>query len=70
VNLIGYNRLIFFRVYDKKGRLLFQTADEAQGWDGSVNGDLQPLDTYVWVAEATNEKGQRIYREGSTTLLR
>ncbi|WP_288073292.1 T9SS type B sorting domain-containing protein [Hydrotalea sp.] len=70
VNLIGYNRLNFFRVYDRKGRLLFQTADEGNGWDGTVNGTLQPLDTYVWVAEASNEKGQRIYREGSTTLLR
>ncbi|WP_068242740.1 T9SS type B sorting domain-containing protein [Hydrotalea flava] len=70
VNLIGYNRLNFFRVYDRKGRLLFQTADEGNGWDGTVNGTLQPIDTYVWVAEASNEKGQRIYREGSTTLLR
>jgi gliding motility-associated-like protein len=62
--------LNFFRVYDRKGRLLFQTSNVGDGWDGTVNGTLQPLDTYVWVAEASNEKGQRIYREGSTTLLR
>ncbi|MGC8750616.1 T9SS type B sorting domain-containing protein [Hydrotalea sp.] len=70
VNLIGYTRLNFFRVYDRKGRLLFQTSNVGEGWDGTVNGSLQPLDTYVWVAEAMNDKGQRIYREGSTTLLR
>ncbi|WP_298390550.1 T9SS type B sorting domain-containing protein [Hydrotalea sp.] len=70
VNLIGYNRLNFFRVYDRKGRLLFQTSDEGSGWDGTTNGALQPLDTYVWVAEAMNDKGQRIHKEGSTTLLR
>jgi len=70
VNLIGYSHLNFFRVYDRKGRLLFQTSNVGEGWDGTVNGSLQPLDTYVWVAEASNEKGQRIYREGSTTLLR
>lgn len=70
VNLIGYTHLKFFRVYDRKGRLLFQTSNVGEGWDGTVNGSLQPLDTYVWVAEALNDKGQRIYREGSTTLLR
>ena len=70
VNLIGYTHLNFFRVYDRKGRLLFQTSNIGVGWDGTVNGSLQPLDTYVWVAEAMNDKGQRIYREGSTTLLR
>jgi gliding motility-associated-like protein len=70
VNLIGYTHLKFFRVYDRKERIIFQISNVGEGWDGTVNGSLQPLDTYVWVAEALNDKGQRMYREGSTTLLR
>ena len=37
-----------FRVYNRWGQLVFQTANWKQGWDGSFKGLSQPSGVYVW----------------------
>ena len=69
-NLRGVKRLNYFRVFNRWGKKLFETADAGKGWDGRVNGELQPLATYIWTAEGMDENGRIIHRQGSFTLLR
>lgn len=57
-------------MFNRWGKKMFETSDPAQGWDGRVNGELQPLATYVWTAEAVDANGQVFHRQGSFTLLR
>ena len=42
----------------------------AEGWDGTVNGVPQPLDTYVWMVEAVSKYGAPIRENGLVTILR
>jgi hypothetical protein len=50
---------------------VFRTKDWKQGWDGRINGGLQPTGTYVWLLRYTNrDTKQRIEQKGTMTLIR
>jgi len=72
VNIIGtgLRTLTYFRIYNRYSKLVFQTTDAAIGWDGRVNGVLQPVDTYIWVAEVKDASGGIFTRRGNVSLLR
>jgi gliding motility-associated-like protein len=71
VNLAGVQKLQYFKVYNRYGKLMFQTTDPAIGWDGRFNGQPQPIDTYVWVVVVGNSStGQVTTKNGNVTLLR
>ena len=70
VFLNGIVKLIFFKVFNRWGQLLFETNDPAQLWDGTFKGIPQPLETYVWIAEGLGDDGSSIVRRGQTILIR
>lgn len=70
VFLIGIKKLNFFMVYNRWGQLMFETTDPARLWDGTYHGQPQPLETYVWIADATGLNDEKIVRRGQTALLR
>jgi gliding motility-associated-like protein len=37
-----------FAVYDRWGRLMFQSSNPSSGWDGTLGGREQPAGAYVW----------------------
>lgn len=62
-----------FRVYNRWGELMFETANPAQGWDGTFNGLEAASDVYAWVIEyegGLNGATGLIQKKGSVTLLR
>ncbi len=60
-----------FKIYNRWGQLVYQTRDWKQGWDGRVNGQLQPTGTFVWMMQYTDSRNnQRIERKGSFVLIR
>jgi gliding motility-associated-like protein len=63
-------KLNYFRVFDRWGVLVFETADPLQGWDGNFNGKPEPSDVYVWEADAFCTSGKEIKKSGNVTLLR
>ncbi|RFM29087.1 MBG domain-containing protein [Deminuibacter soli] len=69
-NLRGIQQFHYFRVFNRWGKLVFETSSSGKGWDGNFNGQLQPLGTYVWTAEGVDTKGVVIRTQGSVTLLR
>jgi gliding motility-associated-like protein len=68
--LLGMKELTYFRVYNRWGQMLFSTAEKGKGWDGTFAGKPQHADTYVWMAEGINYKGQAIRKKGYAVLLR
>ena len=70
--LVGISQLKYFRIYNRWGNLLFETANAApsQGWDGTFKGSLQPVETYTWIAEGIDVDGLTIKRGGNTLLIR
>jgi gliding motility-associated-like protein len=61
---------IMFRIYNRWGQKVFETTSPKQGWDGTFNGVLQPMDVYVYTLEAEFTDGNRVSRKGDITLIR
>lgn len=68
-------KITMFRIYDRLGELLYESADfmvndRTLGWDGTFRGKDMPPGVYVWYAEAEYADGMKEIFKGSTTLLR
>lgn len=57
-------------IYNRWGRLLYQTFDITQGWDGNFQGRSAPEGVYVFVVDGVGEDGTRVRRSGTITLIR
>lgn len=66
--------VVFFRVYDRWGELLFDRggfrADEGVGWDGTFGGQEMPTGLYIWYAEVEYENGRRELFQGESQMIR
>jgi gliding motility-associated-like protein len=71
VRLRGVEKLNYFRIYDRWGKLMFETDDENEKWDGT-NLDGQELNggVYVYVCEAVCWFRNTIVKTGNVTLVR
>jgi gliding motility-associated-like protein len=70
VNLVGVRSINYFRIFDRYGKVVFESATATPGWDGRFNGKDMPLDTYVWVVEAVTTSGIKLVERGAVTLIR
>lgn len=68
--LMGFKQLNYFRVYDRWGKLLFQSKTERPGWDGRFKQDGVGIKTVVWMVEAVDVDGVVHQRQGTTIILR
>ena len=67
---VGIKKFNYFRVFNRWGQMVFATTTERVGWDGKISGKLQSTGTYVWIVEGVDFKGNTIFRQGTTTLIR
>jgi len=70
LNAVALKSLNYFRVYNQWGKVVFQTINLVEGWDGRFQGQLQPMATYTWVLSGIDKNGKVIRRSGSVTLAR
>jgi gliding motility-associated-like protein len=66
----GMTKIEYFRIYNRWGRLIFETTQNNKGWDGSINGSPQGTQSYVWEVKATDYKGLSYFQKGTVTLIR
>ena len=66
---VGIKSIEAFYVYNRWGQLVFSTTENGKGWDGRINGKLQPTSSYVWVVKATDYTGRSFMEKGITTLI-
>jgi gliding motility-associated-like protein len=60
-----------FSVYNRWGGLVFSAANTGAGWDGRLDGKLQPAGAYVWVVEYIDPLTKNsMMRKGSVILIR
>lgn len=57
-------------IYNRWGEMVFETYDQAQGWDGYYKGQLCQQDAYVWKAEVAFINGDEKVFVGDVTLIR
>lgn len=68
--VVGVPELKTFSIYNRWGNLIFSTKDANTGWDGTLRGVPQPIETYLWFAEGIDKNGKVIQRKGMVTLAR
>jgi gliding motility-associated-like protein len=59
-----------FTIWNRWGQKVFETNNINEGWDGKVNGVVQPMDVYAYTLEAEFFDGTRTTRKGDITLIR
>ena len=68
--LLGMRSLIYFKVYNRFGELMFYTTEKDKGWDGIYKGKPQDPATFVWMAQGETYKGKLITQKGYVILIR
>ncbi len=68
----GIKRLLYFRIYNRWGELIFESNDLSIGWDGTYRGVPQNTETYVYEVsvEPYIESGKPVFKKGNIKLLR
>lgn len=61
---------IEFSIYNRFGQLIFHTKDMTRGWDGTFNGEPQPVEVYAYVIKAIFADGAPKIIKGGISLLR
>ncbi len=68
--IAGIQRIEAFNIYNRWGRMIFSANSTGKGWDGSINGILQPSGTYVWIVKAMDYNGLFYFNKGTVTVIR
>jgi gliding motility-associated-like protein len=68
--LAGIKEFHYFRIFNRFGKLMFETNNSDVGWNGNFNGTPQTMGIYIWAAEAIDKNGNTIQKRGETLLLR
>jgi len=67
---VNIARLQTFKIFDRWGKVVFETSDMSKSWDGTLNGNNLPLETYSWIVSAITNNGKEVTRKGNITLIR
>jgi gliding motility-associated-like protein len=66
----GMKRFDVFSIYNRWGQRVFSTETNSKGWDGTINGVLQPPGAYVWWVRATDYKDAPYFKKGTVVLIK
>jgi gliding motility-associated-like protein len=58
------------KIYNRWGQLVFETTKQEIGWDGTFNGQPQPIEAYGYVLQVSFIDGTSRLLKGNITLLR
>ena len=59
-----------FQIYDRWGKILFESTDFSEGWDGKVNGNEAPQGVYLWRYSYKNSEAKTLEDKGTVMLIR
>jgi len=62
--------LKYFKIYDQWGKLVFETTELDQGWDGSNGGKMDATGVYVYELEGTCQNGYDVIKSGNVAAIR
>ncbi len=66
----GLKTFNFFRIFNRFGKIIFQTNRLTDVWDGKYNGIDQEMDAYTYLIDYITYKDEHITKTGSFLLLR
>jgi gliding motility-associated-like protein len=66
----GLKTFNYFRIFNRFGKIIFQTNRLTDSWDGRFNGIDQDMDAYTYLIDYVTYKDEHITKTGSFLLLR
>lgn len=68
--LLGNINQYQFTIFNRWGQSIFQSTTPAQGWDGTLKGDMQPSGTFVWICTYQLAGSPVVTKKGTVILIR
>jgi gliding motility-associated-like protein len=59
----------YLMISDRNGRILFETHDYREEWNGEERGKIMPRDVYLWYLRVTAPSGRKITQTGTITII-
>ncbi|MBL7727886.1 MAG: gliding motility-associated C-terminal domain-containing protein, partial [Dinghuibacter sp.] len=59
-----------FVVFNQWGEKIFESRNQATGWDGTYKGKAQPSGVYIYICDITLRDGSKLQKKGSINLVR
>jgi len=66
----GIKSLIEFSIYNRFGEKVYSSSELSEGWDGTFNGELQPIETYSYMVKAMTYLDEVIEQHGYLKILK
>jgi gliding motility-associated-like protein len=67
---VGIQQINYFSIYNRWGQLVFTTTINGKGWDGRIKGELQSSNVFVWMVNAIDYTGKKLFLKGTVALIR
>ena len=64
------SELLKFKIFNRWGEVIFESTSLNAGWDGTYKGEPQEIGTYIYLIEALDLNGEKIFQKGNVTLIR
>lgn len=68
--MIGIKELVYFKIFNRWGELVFETKNVENGWDGRYKGMPVQSHTLVWILQGIGADDKIYNAKGSTVLIR
>ncbi|HBG87927.1 MAG TPA: hypothetical protein DDW62_10315, partial [Marinilabiliaceae bacterium] len=65
----GIKELIYLKIFNRFGQMVYESSDLHEGWDGSFKGKPQPTETYSYIVQVLTEADELLQKTGSIKLL-
>ena len=56
-------------ISNRQGKILFESRDYNEAWDGKLKGNPQPQGVCLWFLKVTTPSGKRISKTGTLTII-
>ena len=66
----GLKTFNYFKLFNRWGKLVFETSSVNGTWDGKFNGREQDMDAYTYLLDYVTFKDEHVTKTGSVILLR
>lgn len=58
------------QVYDRWGKVVFESTEQKDFWDGTLNGEVLAPQTFVYILSGETVLGEQIVKEGNVSIIK
>lgn len=66
----GLKVIVYFKIFNRYGQLVFETNTLGNGWDGTFKGKAQPVGTYTYMVKVINYRDWPVEQTGTVIIIR